>query len=136
MTIEPDPKATEPTAGARQVDDVNFHELGKRLVDLGEQLRLIGSHTAAHKFEDAFDRAVQIDVPEVWAEYNATVSDAIRRTLAGMGSFRKDYANWERIVVEYALTKDVFTQREVARLLGVGLSTVNRWAQHPLSYED
>jgi transposase len=54
----------------------------------------------------------------------------------GLKSFRKDYADWERLIVEYALTRSGFTQRDVATLLGVGLSTVNRWAQHPLTYED
>ena len=126
----------ESDSGARQVDDVRLNELSKRLIDLGEQLRLIGSHTAEHKFEGHFEHAAQIDVPEVWADYEEKISDAVRRTLAGLGSYRKEYANWERLIVEYALTKQGFTQREVARLLGVGLSTVNRWAQHPLTYDE
>lgn len=123
-------------ASSRQVDDLYLNEVSKRLIDLGEQLRLIGSHTADHKFEDDFARAVEIDVPEVWADYEGKLRDAVRRTLAGMGSFRKEYATLERLVVEFALTRQNFTQREVARHLGVGLSTVNRWAQHPLTYED
>lgn len=136
MTTEPAEQQSPDDAGARQVDDVQLHELSKRLIDLGEQLRLIGSHTAEHKFDDALEAAERIDVPEVWEDYEGKLSDAVRRTLAGLGSYRKEYANWERLVVEYALTKQGFTQREVARLLGVGLSTVNRWAQHPLTYDD
>lgn len=120
----------------RQVDDVRLNELGKRLADLGEQLQLIGGHTTSYKIDESREQAQHIDVPEVWSDHEQLVRDSVRRTLAGMGSFRKEYANWERIVVEYALTKEGFTQREVARLLGVGLSTVNRWAQHPLTYED
>jgi len=48
--------------------------------------------------------------------------------------FRRDYADWERLTVEYALKR--FTQRDVASVLGVGLSTVNRWAQHTLTYSE
>lgn len=136
MTSAADEATNNSETGALQVDDVRLHEISKRLIDLGEQLRLIGSHTAAHKFEGDFEHAARIDVPEVWADYEEKLDDAARRTLAGLGSFRKEYANWERLVVEYALTKRGFTQRDVARLLGVGLSTVNRWAQHPLTYDE
>lgn len=121
----------------RQVDDVGLHELGARLSDLGEELRVIGGHATSQKIADAWETVERSGHHEhAVDEYEQRVREAVRRTLAGMGSFRKDYANWERLVVEYALTKQGFTQREVARLLGVGLSTVNRWAQHPLSYEE
>ena len=121
---------------ARQVDDVSFHEIGQRLIDLGEQLRKIGTHTENSDLRKAliygaFDRTMgEVD------EEERVLDGAIRRTLGELNGFRRDYADWERIIVEFALTKRNMTQRDVARLLGVGLSTVNRWAQHPLTYED
>lgn len=130
-----DTKADEP-GDARQVEDVNFYEVGQRLIDLGEQLRAIGEYTSGRKIRDSIRQADEIAEEEIWEDLHRQTQDAIRRTLTGLGRYRKEYANWERIVVEYALTKRGFTQRDVARLLGVGLSTVNRWAQNPLTYED
>lgn len=144
MTSEPTDTEAHATAGNRQVEDVYLYEIGQRLIDLGEQLRDIGDHTAGPKMRGAIDAANEaegnmlneVELEFVRQDLERQIRDAVRRTLTGMGRYRKEYAMWERIVVEYALTKQGFTQREVARLLGVGLSTVNRWAQNPVTYED
>lgn len=136
MTSEPTDTEADAPEGNRQVEDVYLYEVGQRLIDLGEQLREIGDYTAGRKMRTAIDQATEIDGHVVYEDLERQVRDAVRRTLTGMGRYRKEYAVWERIVVEYALTKKGFTQRDVARLLGVGLSTVNRWAQNPVTYED
>ena len=136
MSSKPTGTPEDAPEGSRQVEDVHLYEVGQRLIDLGEQLRTIGDHTAGIKLRREIERANQIAEEVVFEDLDREIRDAVRRTLTGLGQFRKEYSGWERIVVEYALTKHGFTQRDVARLLGVGLSTVNRWAQHPLTYED
>jgi len=53
-----------------------------------------------------------------------------------LGTYRRNYHHWERVIAEFALAKMNYTQRDTAQLLGVGLSTINRWAQNPLPLED
>lgn len=120
---------------AHRLSDVGIHDIGQRLIDLGEQLVAVGQLTDSNKLREGIDRAEEIDVDEVWDSVNRDMHAAIRRTLSGLGAFRREYGDWERLTVEYALHRRGFTQREVATLLGVGLSTVNRWAQNPLRYE-
>jgi len=121
----------------RQLDDVHFFEIGERLILLGEILRDIGKIIENDDLHAAHE-SLQLS----WTTYDDATEvtqqsiSALRRTLANLGSFRKDYSNWERLIVEYALKHYSFTQRDVARLLGVGLSTVNRWAQNPLMVDD
>lgn len=117
------------------VTDVGIHDIGQRLIDLGEQLVAIGKHTDSVKLRRDIETASDIAVDEVWDDVGREMDAAVRRTLAGLKSFRTEYNNWERLTVEYALNRRSFTQREVAQLLGVGLSTVNRWAQQPLTYD-
>lgn len=121
---------------ARQVDDVSFHEIGQRLIDLGEQLRKIGTHTENPDLRKTLMYGSLGESISEIEEEQRFLDGMIRRTLGELNGFRRDYANWERIIVEFALTKRNMTQRDVARLLGVGLSTVNRWAQHPLTYDE
>lgn len=118
-----------------QVSDVGLHDIGQRLIDLGEQLISIGKHTENHDLRQHIEEADRIAVEEAWDAVGREIESAVRRTLGGLSGFRKEYGNWERLIVEYALKRG-FTQRDVARLLGVGLSTVNRWAQHPLTYDE
>lgn len=122
-------------AGAPMLTDVGIHDIGQRLIDLGEQLVAIGKHTDSVKLRRDIETASDIAVDEVWDDVGREMDAAVRRTLAGLKSFRTEYNNWERLTVEYALNRRSFTQREVAQLLGVGLSTVNRWAQQPLTYD-
>jgi DNA-directed RNA polymerase specialized sigma24 family protein len=119
-----------------RLSGVRIHDIGQRLIDLGEQLVVTGKHTDNRTLRKRIDEADQADEPEVYEDLNREVATAIRRTLTGLNSFRREYGDWERLVVEYALTRGGFTQRDVASLLGVGLSTVNRWAQHPLAHND
>jgi DNA-binding NtrC family response regulator len=121
---------------ARRLTDVGIHDIGQRLIDLGEQLIAIGKHGDSDKLREHMREAEEIAVDEVWEEVDREMKTAVRRTLSGLGSFRKEYNDWERLAVEYALARRGFTQREVANLLGVGLSTINRWAQHPLADGD
>lgn len=65
-------------------------------------------------------QASEVGVDELWEAVGRDMDAATRRTLSGLGSFRKDYSNWERLAVEYAIERHGFTQRDVALLLGVG----------------
>ena len=119
-----------------RLSGVGIHDIGQRLIDLGEQLITIGKHGDSPKLRQHIREAEEISMDEVWEDVDRELTTAVRRTLSGLGSFSREYADWERLAVEYALARRSFTQREVANLLGVGLSTVNRWAQHPLVDED
>lgn len=119
-----------------QVDEVKFSEVGERIVELGNQLIAVGNLIDNAARRAALNEAYLHGATEVIEHLESKASDAFRRTLMGLRSFRRDYAQWERIVVEYALTKQGYTQRDTAKLLGVGVSTVNRWAQNPLHVED
>jgi hypothetical protein len=120
----------------RQVSDVSLHEIGAQLSTLGQQLMEIGKHTDNRELRKYINDVHEYGDDEHVEELRIKLAGAIRQTLTGLNGFRREYANWERLTVEYALTQSGLTQRDVARLLGVGLSTVNRWAQHPLTYED
>lgn len=122
------------TSDEYRVAGVNVHAIGQRLIDLGELLKTTGQHTENPTLRKHIDEADRTGVDELHEEVDREVAAAIRRTLMGLSQFRRDYADWERITVEYALKR--FTQRDVASMLGVGLSTVNRWAQHPLTYDE
>lgn len=128
--------AADAVEEARRLTDVGIHQIGQRLIDLGEQLVTIGKHTDSHKLRQHIRDAEDVNVDEVWEDVQSELNAAVRRTLSGLGSFRREYTEWERLTVEYALHRRSFTQREVAALLGVGLSTVNRWAQSPLTHDD
>lgn len=125
-----------PRPDALRVADVSIHDIGRRLIDLGNELVAIGSLTDSVKLRQNIEAADEIAVDEVWDDVDREMSAAVRRTLSGLKAFRTEYSDWERLTVEYALTRRNFTQREVAQLLGVGLSTVNRWSQQPLTYNE
>lgn len=120
----------------RRIADVGIHDIGQRLIDLGEQLVNIGKLTDSVKLRQNIESAGDIAVDEVWEDVGREMDAAIRRTLTGLNGFRREYSDWERLTVEYALNRRSFTQRDVAQLLGVGLSTINRWAQQPLTYDE
>ncbi len=123
-----------------QVDEVDFHDLARTFRELGEQLEKVG-HMVDGKwlphegtaYDD--DDGAPMGMYQL-AEARGEALGAFRRTLTGLRKFRREYHYWERVAVELALTKLGFTQRETADLLGVGLSTVNRWAQHPVVIQD
>lgn len=124
------------TGAELQITGVGIHDIGQRLIDLGESLVATGAHTDSADLRRHIEDADLVGGEDVYEALDREMQTAIRRTLMGLKSFRKDYADWERLIVEYALTRSNLTQRDVATLLGVGLSTVNRWAQHPLTHED
>lgn len=118
------------------VDEIELADIGARLVELGERLQEIGKHTRDAIIPQEgygyvhFEEKTQenLDRGRMFAE----ASNAMEQTLRDLRRFRRSYAHWERLAVELALTRLDFTQRQVATSLGLGLSTVNRWAQHPL----
>lgn len=119
-----------------RLSGVGVHEIGQRLIDLGELLKSTGEHTENPTLRKHLQDADLVGDADVYDSADREVKAAIRRTLMGLNTFRREYSEWERLTVEYALRRGEFTQRDVASLLGVGLSTVNRWAQHPLTYPE
>lgn len=125
------------------VDGIALRDIGQTLMELGRQLSEVGK-ISEQPDDDATLQAVfgdQLDEnsPEAFrAEMvrERAASDAMTRTLMGLQSFRRGYEHWERLTAEYAMTKQGFTQRRTASLLGVAVSTVNRWSQHPLTDDD
>ena len=111
-----------------------FEQLGRDLDNASKSLRV---RPARQRQLDAMEaQGVDFsDLPEDGAAFARERADDLRRALLALGSFRREYSRWERLLTEYALTRQNLTQRDAAKLLGVGLSTVNRWAQHPLQVE-
>ena len=127
----PESREEEPTAYAR--DEVSFDALGSIVLDLAEQLKSVGERAEA--------APLKRDLSE-WEEHGGSDEDIERefslrieatktRLLSGLKQFRRNYDYWERAIAEYMLATGM-SQRDVARLLGVATSTINRWAQHPL----
>jgi Trp operon repressor len=119
-----------------QIDEVDFVDVGRQLVELGEQLIAVGRLVDNPERRANFSTAYEHNADEIVEKLESEEAEAFRSTLKGLRSFRRDYARWERIIVEYALTQKNYTQRDTAKLLGVGVSTINRWAQNPLRTED
>lgn len=122
------------------VSAIELSDIGQTLVELGKQLIAAGELTADVRREPVGSREVHEygtahDVEELHDAHYRAQQDALARTLTGLNTFRRGYEHWERLAVEYGLTRLAFTQRPTATLLGVGLSTVNRWNQNPLPAE-
>ncbi|WP_425839766.1 hypothetical protein [Microbacterium sp. PA5] len=120
---------------------VTLNDIATSLSVLGDQLREIGaiahrpvtkSEIERHYFAD--QRDIEDDLIESDLEH-AQQQERVAKTLSALRTFRRSYYYWERVTVEHALAIG-FTQRRTAQLLGVGLSTINRWAQNPVSNED
>lgn len=119
-------------------DGLRLSDIGQSLVELGEQLTKVGAATAK---VDRWDAEAEIygptlhEVERLQAESDRAdeIHAAMAKTLAGLRMFRGNYEYWERVAAEYSLESLNFTQRRTAALLGVGLSTINRWAQHPVT---
>jgi DNA-binding MurR/RpiR family transcriptional regulator len=119
-----------------EVDEVTFAYVGERLIELGEQLRTVGQYVDSPRIRQLERELQEHGLDEIADELNAENTAALRKTLTGLRSFRREYDRWERIVAEYVMTKRNYTQRDTAQLLGVGVSTINRWAQNPLKVQD
>lgn len=120
--------------------DLTLNDIAQSLIMLGEQLHGIGTaahHTATRKEledfylnqggRDAMDDLVREDMER------AADRERIARTLTALRNFRRNYYYWERLAVEHALSNAGFSQRRVAALLGIGVNTVNRWANNPVA---
>lgn len=122
-----------------QVDEVDRVDLADKLSELSEQLQraadLVFNRQAADDLEERYLHGVEPDEYEQ-IKLNAKSADEFRRTLTTLRDFRRAYSRWERVIAEYALTRMGYTQRDAAKYLGVGVSTINRWAQHPLRIDE
>ena len=118
------------------VDGLQWSDVGIRLRELSEQLRAVAEYIDDTKLDEDGRQAYEYGHDGAIAEYEAERERRFRRTLSGLGSYRRNYHHWERVIAEFALSKMNYTQRDTAQLLGVGLSTINRWAQNPLPIED
>lgn len=130
--------AKHPPEAERVIESIEAAEIGEHLKSLAEELDAISQLTSRlnHWVSPELRRELEIDDAQIEEEAKAWELDAIQRTLTRLSSFRREYARWERLIVEYALTRAHLTQREVAGLLGVGLSTVNRWNQNPITHDE
>ncbi|MCU1414936.1 MAG: hypothetical protein JWN80_2276 [Microbacteriaceae bacterium] len=131
QTDDPDDEGAE-----LQVDEVNFPDVGEHLVQLGEQLQAVGQLVTNPRIAQLSRELHEHGLQIIEDELNAEAQSALRKTLTGLRSFRREYDRWERVVAEYVMKKEGYTQRETAKLLGVGVSTINRWAQNPLRVQE
>lgn len=139
MSRTPGRRTDEPDdEGMLATDGLMLSDIGQSLVELGEQLSKVGALTdkrerwnaAAEFYGPELDEVERIQAESDRAD---EIHAAMTKTLAGLRMFRGNYEYWERVAAEYALGHLKFTQRRTATLLGVGLSTINRWAQHPVA---
>ena len=138
MAESPDVPDGDDDAPILQVEESTPADMAREFADLSNQLARL-SDLLFNEGREAVNRMVLRDGDPTEEDLEAMDRESrerFRRALIGMRSFRRDYYYWERVVAEYALTKMGYTQRDAAKALGVGLSTINRWAQHPLKIED
>lgn len=124
----------DPDEPLTPVDVLAISDISEQLRVLADQLAGVAKHTEAAKFrslEKFADLRGDIDDEDNLREAYA---NAVRQTLIGLGQFRRSYDYWERLIAEFALKRG-FSQRYAAAQLGVAVSTINRWAQHPLTNE-
>jgi len=128
-----------PEDSGLQVDEVGRIDLSDKLHELSEQLvraaELMHNRSRAEDLTERHMHGVEPDQFEQ-VKIDAQDRDEFRRALVALRDFRRQYSYWERVTAEYALGKMQFTQRDAAKYLGVGVSTINRWAQHPLTIEE
>lgn len=118
------------------VDGLRYTDVGIRLRELADHLGSVADLINDTKLYEEGRLAYEHGHEEAIEEYETELRLRFRRMLSGLGSYRRSYHYWERVIAEFALTEMNYTQRETAHLLGVGLSTINRWAQNPLTIGD
>lgn len=111
--------------------DVELRDIGQALIDLGTVLKNAG-HRVEQLVGEANRRTIGVYAEQDEERQEARV-EAMEAALSGMRSFRGNYEYWERLAAEHALHQMHFTQRRTAQLLGIGVNTINRWAQHPVN---
>jgi DNA-binding NtrC family response regulator len=132
-------RPTEPPEDEQMLaaDEVSLAEIGRVMKDMALQLERIADGTETAKMRDINDKNLHVGIDQYdEAEYEGEVSSVVATTLRSLKSFRRNYDYWERAIAEYALREMKFTQRDTARMLGVGVSTINRWAQNPLEVQN
>jgi len=118
------------------VEGLRYIDVGYRLRELAEQLSAVADLIDDPKLHEAGQKAYEHGHEAAIAEHDTELDRRFRRTMSGLGAYRRNYHHWERVIAEFALTQMNYTQRDTAQLLGVGLSTINRWAQNPVKLED
>lgn len=118
------------------VDGLHYIDVGIRLRELADQLGSVADLINDTRLSEEGRLAYEHGHEEAIAEHEAELRLRFRRMLSGLGSYRRNYQYWERVIAEFALSEMNYTQRDTAHLLGVGLSTINRWAQNPLTIGD
>jgi DNA-binding NtrC family response regulator len=132
-------RPTEPPEDEQMLaaDEVSLAEIRRVMKDMALQLERIADGTETAKMRDISDKNLHVGIDQYdEAEYEGEVSSVVATTLRSLKSFRRNYDYWERAIAEYALREMKFTQRDTARMLGVGVSTINRWAQNPLEVQN
>jgi DNA-binding NtrC family response regulator len=132
-------RPTEPPDDEQMLaaDEVSLAEIGRVMKDMALQLERIADGTETPKMRDINEKNLHVGIDQYdEAEYEGEVSSVVATTLRSLKSFRRNYDYWERAIAEYALREMKFTQRDTARMLGVGVSTINRWAQNPLEVQN
>jgi len=138
MAESPEVPVEDDDAPLLQVEESTPADMAREFADLGAQLGRLSTllfNEGREHVNEMIHRHGDPDEDEL-EQMDREKRDDFRRALIAMRSFRRDYYYWERVVAEYALTKMGYTQRDAAKALGVGLSTINRWAQHPVQIED
>lgn len=139
MSRTPGRTTDVPDDAPRQLDEVDRADLAEMLTELSEQLtkaaNLLHNRTRLGELDNAIMRGYLPDDVEQ-EEFEFKSRDEFRRALVALREFRRQYTYWERVVAEYALARMEYTQRDAAKYLGVGVSTINRWAQHPLTIDE
>lgn len=133
-------RATDvPNDAPRQLDEVTRADLAETLAELSEQLTkaagLLHNRTRLRELDRALMAGYDPDRIEQ-EEQDFEYRDEFRKALIALREFRRQYSYWERVVAEFALGPMEYTQRDAAKYLGVGVSTINRWAQHPLTIDE
>lgn len=130
--------------------DEDYFEYAQRVEDLKrivESFESIGSaleNAARHANRQlgAADlernmRGISVHVVEGHrAESERLEVEAMETLLKGLKMFRRDFAYWERLAAQHAMSELGFTQRRTADLLGASTNTTNRWAQNPVELPD
>ncbi|MBG6054905.1 hypothetical protein IWX81_001316 [Salinibacterium sp. CAN_S4] len=117
-------------------EELNCGDVGARMRELSQQSWAVAELIDDARFADDGRKGHKYGHEESMKKYETEMRERFRRTVSGMRAYRRNYNSRELVVAEYALTKMNYTQRDAAALLGVGVSTINRWAQNPLPIDE
>lgn len=111
--------------------DFDVYQLGEidGVADIGRSFEELGRKLAEVAAESA-DVPDDRDSPDT-----RLVALRLEQLMEAVAQHRDGLAYWERVIAEYALHRRGYSQRKTAQLLGVGVSTVNRWSQNPAGFD-